>query len=66
LKALEIKGKKLLVLTNGNQENVYKSGRNIDRVSVCEAEKVSAYELLNNQVLLLQKGAVEKLESTFN
>ncbi len=66
LDSLSLNGKKTLVLTNGTQENVYKSGRNILKVYIREAEKVSAYELLNNQVILLQKGAVEKLESTFN
>ncbi len=66
LDALKITGKKTLLLTTDHQENVYKSGRNIDRVSVLEAQKASTYDLLNNQVLVLQKGAVEKLVSVFN
>jgi large subunit ribosomal protein L4 len=66
LDALKITGKKTLLLTTDNQENVYKSGRNIDKVSVLEAQKVSAYDLLNNQVLLLQKSAVDKLVNVFN
>ncbi len=66
LDALKIAGKKTLLLTTDHQENVYKSGRNIDRVSILEAQKASTYDLLNNQVLVLQKGAVEKLVSVFN
>ncbi len=66
LEALKIAGKKTLILTTEHQENVYRSGRNIDRVSILEANKVSTYDLLNNQVLLLQKGAVDKLVSVFN
>jgi large subunit ribosomal protein L4 len=66
LKALNLNGKKTLLLTNGTLKNVYKSGRNIDRVSIVEANKASVYELLNNQVLMLQKSAVQLLESTFN
>lgn len=66
LDALKIKGKKTLLLTHENQENIYKSGRNIDKVSVLEAQKASTYDLLNNQVLLLQKSAVDKLVSMFN
>ena len=66
LNALKIAGKKTLLLTTEHQENVYKSGRNIDRVSILEAQKASTYDLLNNQVLVLQKGAVEKLVSVFN
>jgi len=65
LNALQLKGKKTLLLTNGTLENVYKSGRNIERVNILEADKVSAYELLNNQILVLQKSAVNLLESTF-
>ncbi len=66
LKALNINGKKTLLLTGGTQENVYKSGRNILRVNILEADKASAYELLNNQILILQKSALQLLESILN
>ncbi len=66
LSSLQIKGKKTLLLTNGALENVYKSGRNIERINILEANKASAYDILNNQVLLLQKSAVNLLASTLN
>lgn len=66
LKALNVNGKKALLLTNGTLENVYKSGRNVEKVKILEANKASAYEILNNQILILQKSAVSLLESTFN
>ncbi len=66
LNALKVKGKRTLLLTNGNQDNVYKSGRNISKVNVLEANKASAYDLLNNQVLLVQKSAVNLLENSIN
>jgi large subunit ribosomal protein L4 len=66
LKSLNLDGKKVLLLTGETQENVYKSGRNIPKVNVLEAYKASAYEILNSQVLLVQKGAVEKLEAILN
>lgn len=66
LKSLKLDGKKVLLLTGETQENVYKSGRNIPKVNVLEAYKASAYEILNSQVLLVQKGAVEKLEAILN
>jgi len=66
LNALKIKGKRTLLLTNGTQANVYKSGRNITKVNILEANKASAYDLLNNQVLVLQKSAVNLLESSIN
>jgi large subunit ribosomal protein L4 len=66
LDALKVKGKRTLFLTAGNLKNVYKSGRNVPKVNILEANKASAYDLLNNQVLLLQKSAVNLLESTIN
>ena len=66
LNALNVVGKKTLILTNGADDNVYKSGRNIETINVLEANKASTYEILNSQVLLVQKSAVEKLVSTLN
>ncbi len=66
LSALKITGKKVLLLTAEHQESVYKSGRNINKVDVIEAQYASTYDLLNHQVLLLQKSAVDKLVSVFN
>jgi len=63
MKALKINGKKTLLLTNGKQENIWKSGRNICNIKVLEAQKASPYQILNNQVLLVQKSAVEVLNN---
>ncbi len=62
LNNLKISGKKVLLLTTDYNNVVYKSGRNIPKVQVLEASKASTYDILNNQVLLLQKGAVEVIE----
>ncbi len=61
LKALKIAGKKVLLLTDNYQETVYKSGRNIERVKILEANKASTYEILNNQILVVQKSAIKGL-----
>ncbi len=66
LSALKITGKKVLLLTAEHQESVYKSGRNINKVDVITAQNASTYDLLNHQVVLLQKSAVDKLVSVFN
>ena len=66
LNALNLKGKKTLFLTDGYKKNVYMSGRNVEKVNILEANKASAYDLVNNQVLLMQKSAVNLLESTIN
>lgn len=65
LSALNVGGKKVLLLTKEKMETIYKSGRNIAKVRVLEAAKASTYDILNNQVLVLQKGAVETITNSF-
>ena len=66
LKSLKIDGKKTLLLTSENLVNVYKSGRNIAKVNILEANNASTYDIVNNQILVLQKGAVEKIVNSLN
>ncbi len=66
MQALKLEGKKTLVLTNGNRDIVYKSGRNIDKVQILEALNASTFDLLNNQMIVLQKGAVEQINNILN
>jgi large subunit ribosomal protein L4 len=65
LTALNISGKKILLLTNGKNDAIYKSGRNIPKVKIIEADKASAYDILNNQVLIMQKSAVDVISKSF-
>lgn len=65
LDALKISGKKVLLLTADFNQNIFKSGRNIQKVKVLEADKASTYDILNNQVLVLQRSAVKVIENTF-
>jgi len=65
LQALNADGKKVLLLTGETNEVVYKSGRNINKVNILEASKASTYDIVNNQLLILQKSAVEVIEKTF-
>lgn len=65
MEALKLSGKKILLLTGNNDKIVYKSGRNINKVSVMEASKASTYDILNNQILVLQKTAVDSITKTF-
>jgi large subunit ribosomal protein L4 len=65
LKALELNGKKTLLLVSKTDENVWKAGRNVSRLSIIEASKASTYEILNSQILLVQKSAVAEIEKTF-
>ncbi len=65
LKALALDGKKTLLLVPNTDANVYKSVRNLPTVNVLEASKASTYDILDNQILLFQKSAVEVLAKSF-
>jgi large subunit ribosomal protein L4 len=65
LDSLNVSGKKVLLLTSNNQETVYRSGRNIPRVEIMEASKASTYSILNNQILIMQKSAIDVIVNSF-
>lgn len=65
LSSLKAEGKKVLLLTNGNVESVYRAGRNIPKIKIMEASKASTYDIVNNQLLILQKSAVDEINKTF-
>jgi large subunit ribosomal protein L4 len=65
LNALDLNDKKILLLTGKTDANIYKSGRNIPKVNVMEASKASTYNILNSQLLVLQKSAVNELVKPF-
>lgn len=61
LKNLNIEDKKILMLLSDGNKNVYLSGRNIPRVILKRAVDAATYDLVNNQILLIQKSAFEPL-----
>lgn len=62
--SLKLTGKKILLLTGKYDEVIFRSGRNIPNVRILEAANASTYDLLNNQVLLLQRSAVDEIYRT--
>lgn len=65
LKALSLDKKKTLLLTPKAERQLLKSGRNIPTLNVREADKASTFEILKNQVLLIQKSALQVLQNSF-
>jgi large subunit ribosomal protein L4 len=61
LKALKLDGVSCLMCTDTEQQDIYKSGRNIRGVGVLPAAKLNAYEVLKRKRLLLTKAALESL-----
>jgi len=65
LKALDLGNTKTLLLLSKPDSATVKSGRNIPRLQVSQADKASTYDFVNTQVLLIQKSALEVLQNTF-
>lgn len=62
LKGLEVAGKKALIVTAAADEKVYKSARNIKNVNPTHVGTLNTYDVLNSNVVILSKDAVEKIE----
>ncbi len=65
LNSFSLNGKQSLLLTTAHDENIYRSGRNIDRFTVCEADKASMYDIWKNRVLIVQQSALPVIEQGF-
>ncbi len=62
LKNLNLNEKKVLLLVPKSDEKLWLASRNIYKLNVREAQNASTYDLLNNDVILIQKSAVGKLQ----
>ena len=65
LNALELTGKKVMIITSDLNRGIYISSRNIPGVSVIEAHKPNTYDIMNADVLLFLEGAVPVLQGSF-
>lgn len=65
INALNLNGKKVLLLTSTTDRNVYKSSGNLPKVSTLEAYKPSTYEIVNTDVIVVQESALDKLQGSF-
>ena len=63
LRALELEHHKVLLLTSDLDETLYRSGRNIPKLSVRNASAVSTLDVLEAQAVILQDGALGVLSS---
>jgi large subunit ribosomal protein L4 len=58
LNSLGLDGRKALVLTAGQNENVYLSGRNLPTVEVMPYAEASAYDVLWSDAVVVEEGAL--------
>jgi large subunit ribosomal protein L4 len=66
LRALHCEGKSLLVATAAHDPNVYKSARNIARVSVSRVSDLNAWTILTPNKLLVTRAALDAIKSRTN
>ncbi len=59
--AFDLEGRSVLLLTDGLHDALYKSARNVPKVSVREARNASTLDVLGAQVILVQEGALSTL-----
>lgn len=61
LNDLNITDKKILVLLSENKDNVFLAGRNLANVAVLEAAHASTYDLIDCDIILIEKIGIEAL-----
>ena len=61
LKALALNGKNVLVLTAENDPNLYLSSRNLYKVEIRESATFSTYDILRAEKLVVQEGALKRI-----
>jgi len=62
LSAFETGETKTLIITNGENENVLLSARNMPKVTTITNKGLNCFDLLNNHKVFLDKNAVESIE----
>jgi large subunit ribosomal protein L4 len=62
LKALKLNGTTTLVATAGLDQNVYRSARNIDRVTVSPVGELNALAILQPRKMLVTKAALDAIK----
>ncbi|HMO13698.1 MAG TPA: 50S ribosomal protein L4 [Pirellulaceae bacterium] len=64
LNGMGVIGNSTLIATSGHDPNVYKSARNIDRVSVLPLSDLNAYAILRNQRLVVTRAALDTVKNS--
>ena len=64
--SLKLEGNKVLLVLGNQNDQVYKSARNLKKIKVVTADSVSTFDLLNAQKVLLAESSLEKIENILN
>lgn len=66
LKNLELEGAKVVIVIAEKDANIYLSARNIPGVKTLLVEALNAYDLINNDYVIIANEAVEKIEEVLS
>lgn len=66
LKALELDNKKSLFVLDASNKNVYLSSRNLKGTNVVNASRLSTYNMLNANKIVLTEGSIGEVESNLS
>ncbi len=64
LKNLKLEGESTLILTEDTDRTLYVSARNIPKVDVYPADKISVYDIMTHKNLVIFQKAINKIEET--
>ncbi len=65
LSKLEVSGSKIVFVFEGVDDNLYRSGRNIQGLAFQRASLINPYDLLNSDFLIMTRKALERVEEVF-
>jgi large subunit ribosomal protein L4 len=65
LESIKLAGTKTLIITSDKDENVLKSARNIDRVSVRMVKNLNAYDVISHKNILFLEDSIKSLEEKY-
>ena len=60
-KALKVEGKKVMLVLNDMNKNVYLSVRNVERASVCTARELNTYRVLDNRAMIVTESSIDTM-----
>jgi large subunit ribosomal protein L4 len=66
LNGLKVASDRTLFIVSEYKPGVYLSSRNIQNAKVITASDINTYDILNAKKLIIEEGAVEKIEQLFN
>jgi large subunit ribosomal protein L4 len=66
LRAFQLEGKKVLLVTPETKDNLYLSTRNLQKVRYLNAHSLNTYDILNANQIIILESSLEKIQEMFN